>query len=163
MPTPTGYSRTQIVLHWVVALLLAAQILFEDAIGKAWRIVEDGGVPPFDPMVALHVFGGLAVLAFALWRLVLRARRGVPPPSAAEPALAKTAAHLGHLALYALMIALPVTGAAAWFGGVEASAELHELLKPALILLVALHVAATLWHQLWLKDNLLARMKRASK
>ena len=42
MPTPTGYSRTQIVLHWVVALLLAAQILFEDAIQPELRGVRQG-------------------------------------------------------------------------------------------------------------------------
>ena len=70
------------------------------------------------------------------------------------------AAHVGHWALYALMVLAPVTGLAAWYGGIEAAAEVHELFKPLLIILVAVHVLAALFHQFVLKDNLLARMKR---
>ena len=36
MSTPSGYSRVQIVLHWVVVLLIAQQYLFKDAISNAW-------------------------------------------------------------------------------------------------------------------------------
>lgn len=71
----------------------------------------------------------------------------------------RKAAHWGHLALYALMILMPLSGLAAWFGGLEAAAEVHEAMKPLLLILVAVHVAAALWHQFWLKDGLLLRMK----
>jgi cytochrome b561 len=77
-----------------------------------------------------------------------------------KPAILKLAAHLGHMGLYALMIAMPLSGAAAWFGGIEAAAEAHEVMKFLMIALVAVHVLAALWHQFWLKDGLLLRMKR---
>lgn len=160
MPAPKGYSRTQIRLHWIAAVLIVVNILFEDPIGNAWEAIEKGGAASYSSGVALHVFGGLAVLAFALWRLALRASRGVPPAPAAEPAPLRMAAHLGHLALYALMILAPVSGAMAWFGGVEAAAEVHEVFKPLFILLVGVHVLAVLWHQFRLKDGLLLRMKQ---
>lgn len=162
MPRPKGYSRTQIALHWVAFLLIVQQFVLHEGIAEAWDLVEDGGVPAFDPIVAAHVFGGMAVLAFALWRLVLRRSRGVPDLPAGGSALTRAAAHLGHHALYALMILMPVSGALAWFGGLEAAGEAHEAMKPLMLLLVAVHVLAAFWHQFWLKDGLLARMKRAA-
>lgn len=160
MQAPKGYSRTQIALHWAAFLLIVQQFVLHEGIAEAWDVIEEGGVPAFDPVVAAHVFGGIAVLAFALWRLVLRRTRGVPELPAGEPALARMAAHLGHYALYALMIVMPLSGAVAWFGGVEAAGEAHEAMKPLMLILVAVHVLAALWHQFWLKDNLLVRMKR---
>ena len=161
MPSPKGYSRTQIALHWAVAVLIVLQFVLHEPIAHAWDQVKDGLAVEFSPLVAVHVFGGVLVLAFALWRLALRKTRGAPPPPAAEPAPLKMAAQIGHLALYALMILMPVSGAAAWFGGVDFAAEVHEAMKPALLILVAVHVAASLWHQFWLKDGLMLRMKRA--
>ena len=64
------------------------------------------------------------------------------------------------MALYALMVLMPVSGAVAWFGTVEAAPEVHEAMKPAMLILVLVHVAAALWHQFWLKDGLMLRMKR---
>lgn len=161
MTPPKGYSRTQIALHWGAAILIVLQFVLHEPIADAWRIMERGGQVAFDPIVSLHVFGGIAVLALAVWRLVLRSSRGVPPPPEAEPARLKVAAHLTHLSLYVLLILMPITGIFAWFGGVEAAAEVHEALRIALLALVALHVAAALWHQFWLKDGLMLRMKRA--
>jgi cytochrome b561 len=86
--------------------------------------------------------------------------RGVPAEAEAGTALTRFAAKVVHLGLYLLMLALPITGLAAWFGGITSAADVHELMKPLLILLIALHVIGALWHQFVLKDNLLARMKR---
>ena len=77
-----------------------------------------------------------------------------------DNALMMKAAEWGHLALYGVMILIPLSGLVAWYGVVEAAAEVHEIAKPVLILLVAGHVAAALYHQFWLKDGLLLRMKR---
>ena len=52
----------------------------------------------------------------------------------------------------------PKAGIAAFT--ITAAAELHEAMKAVLMALVALHVLAALWHQFWLKDGLMARMKR---
>jgi cytochrome b561 len=159
MSHPKGYSRTQIFLHWGVAALIVAQFVLHEPIAEAWDAIEDGLSVSFNPLVAAHVFGGIAILLLAIWRLFLRAARGVPAAPDSEPPVLRKAAHVAHLALYGLMLAMPISGIVAWFGGVEAAAEVHEAMKPALLILVALHVVATLWHQFWLRDGLLARMK----
>ena len=158
---PTAYKPAQIGLHWIVAALIVLQYVFHEPIAEAWDVIEDGGTAAFDPMVAGHVFGGLAVLGLVVWRLVLRARHGAPEVPAQTPPLMARFASLGHWALYGLMIAMPVSGAAAWFGGIEAAADGHELLRVVLLALVAGHVLAALWHQFFLKDNLMARMRRS--
>ena len=59
------------------------------------------------------------------------------------------------------MLALPITGLLAWYGGVTSLAGLHgELLKTLLWVMIALHVIAALYHQFVLKDHLLDRMRK---
>lgn len=157
MPQPDRFSRPQIVLHWITAALIVGQFVFHESIADAWDRIEDGLAVAFDPLVLAHVAGGIAVLVLALWRLALRASRGAPAPLG-NP-LVQRAAHWGHVALYGVMIVMAVTGGAAWFGGIDPAAEVHELLKPVLMALVAGHVAAALWHQFVRKDGTLARMR----
>ncbi|PQO24394.1 cytochrome B [Rhodobacteraceae bacterium WD3A24] len=156
---PKGYSRAQIGLHWIVFLLVAVQFLFNGAIVEAWADFVETAESAFDPFAAAHVFGGLLVLALVLWRLVLRARRGAPPPPAQEPRVLRMAAHAAHWSLYALLILMPVTGALAWFGALEQAAGLHSVLRFALLALIALHILAALYHQFLLRDGLMARMR----
>jgi cytochrome b561 len=113
-----------------------------------------------DPLVLAHVAGGGLVLLVALWRLRLRAGRAAPAAAGAS-ATQRALAGATHLGLYALMILMPVSGSLAWFGGVELAAQGHNLLKLALLALVALHVAGALYHHFVLKDGLLDRMRRA--
>lgn len=154
---PAAYSRAQKALHWITAALIVAQFVFHERIAEAWDRLQDGLPAVFDPLVMAHVAGGIAVLAFAVWRIALRATRGAPAPQGSP--LVQRAAHWGHIALYAVMIVMAVSGGAAWFGGIEPAAEVHEALKPVLLLLVAGHVAAAIWHQVVLKDGTLARMR----
>lgn len=161
MAAPTGYSRLQIALHWGAALLIVQQYLFKDAISAAWDATTKGLEAAFDPLVLAHVAGGALVLIFALWRLAIRARHG-SPEMIGDSALQRALAKVTHLGLYALMILMPVSGAMAWFGGVETAAQGHELLKVALLALAALHVAGALYHHFVLKDGLLNRMRRSA-
>jgi cytochrome b561 len=117
------------------------------------------GAVEFSPLVAAHVFGGIAILLLVLWRLVVRFKRGAPLPPESEHPLLKMAAHLSHWLLYALMILMPVSGVLAWFGGIEQAATNHFYMKFAMLGLVALHVVAALFHQFVLKTNLIQRMK----
>lgn len=158
---PSHYSRAQIALHWVILLLIVLQFLSHESIAAAWDLAEEGGTPAFSVLTASHVFLGLLVLALVVWRIALRLTRGAPPLPAEEPAPLKLAAHLTHLALYALILALPVTGGLAWFGGIEDLAEVHEALFTALFILVGLHVLGALYQQFVLKTNIMERMKRA--
>ncbi|GGH58898.1 cytochrome B [Frigidibacter albus] len=160
MTDPTGYSKPQIRLHWIVALLIVPQFVLHDGISAAWRALRQGQEFAFDPLVPLHVAGGLLIAALAVWRIALRSRRPAPPlPEGEHPAL-KFAAKVTHGGLYALLLGLPLSGAAAWFGGVEAAGDAHEVMKTLLLVLVALHVAGALFHQFVLKDGLMLRMKR---
>ena len=160
MPTPTGYSRVQIVLHWTVFALIAQQYLFKNAISSAWDSFMEGADAVFSPLVFAHVAGGALVLVFTLWRLALRARRGAPAPiegSKVQIIIAK----FTRIGLYAVMILMPVSGSVAWFGSIGTAAQGHNVMKLLLLALVALHVVGALYHQFVLRDETLARMRCA--
>jgi cytochrome b561 len=161
MKNPSSYSRTQIALHWAVAVLVAAQYIFKDAISGAWDAIRAGETYAFDPLILAHVGGGGLILAFVGWRLALRIKRGVPAPPANEPAPLKTLSHMAHWAFYAVLAAMAVTGSLAWFGGVTQAAQAHNVLKVALLALIALHVLAVPFHHIVLKNNVMRRMIRS--
>jgi cytochrome b561 len=151
MTTATGDTRLQIALHWIAAVLIVQQYLFKDAMSAAWEAATKGLESAFYPLVLAHVAGGGMVLLFALWRLSIKARGGVPAmvgDSAMQRAMAKAV----HLGLYALTILMPVSGSVAWFGGVELAAKGHNILKIAPLAFVALHVVGALYHQFIRKD-----------
>jgi cytochrome b561 len=152
------YSKTQIILHWVVALLIVAQFVFHESIVAAWSAFREGQAVVFDPLVAAHVFGGIAILALVLWRLVIRVQKGAVPPVAGTSPRMAVVASLGHIALYGAIVLAGVSGLAAWFGEVVIAGELHETLKPVILVLVGGHIAAALYHQFYLKDGLMQRM-----
>jgi cytochrome b561 len=158
----TGYSAIQIALHWLIAVLLVAQIIMHEGMVEAWDAYNDKGdmaaTQSFSAQA--HVWAGLAVLAFAIWRLWLRQTRGVPAAPAEEAPALSLAAHVTHITLYALMILMPVTGAAVWFGGIELAGEVHGILRIPLIALVLLHVVGALFQKFWLKSNVLIRIVR---
>ncbi|MBO6886136.1 MAG: cytochrome b/b6 domain-containing protein [Marivita sp.] len=158
--TPEGYSVTQIALHWAVAVLVAAQYIFKDAISGAWEAIRAGEDYAFDPLILAHVVVGGLILAFVAWRLVLRLRRGAPLPPENEPAPLKALSHVAHWAFYAVLAAMSVTGLIAWFGDVTPAAQAHNVLKVVLLALVALHVLAVPFHRIVLKNNVMQRMIR---
>lgn len=157
---PTAYSRSQIMLHWLIFLLITVQFLLHEPMSEAWDRVEDGLAVSFDPLVASHVVLGGLIFLLMMWRVVLRLKRGAPELPAEEPPALKLIANLTHMGLYVLMVLMPVSGAVAWFGGAEAAAEAHEVMKALLLLLVGLHIAGALYQQFVLKTNIMARMKR---
>ncbi|MBI1218556.1 MAG: cytochrome B [Rhodobacteraceae bacterium] len=161
MPTPKGYSLGQIRLHWIVALLLVPQFILHDTIKADFIAIGKGEAISFSPLLAAHIFGGIALLLLMIWRLALRARRGAPRPPADEPAALQAVAKAVHVALYAILLLLPLSGLFAWFGHVNAAAQFHELMKLPLLALVGLHVLGALYHQFVLKNGLIERMKRA--
>jgi cytochrome b561 len=154
----TGYTRTQIRLHWIVFLLIALQYVLHDPIAAAWDARMAGGTVSFNPLIAAHVLGGALILLFVPWRLVLRLRDGAPPQPADEPAALKLVAKGTHAGLYLLMVLMPVSGAVAWFGGVAGAADAHEAMRILLLLLIALHVAGAVYHRLVLKSGVMERM-----
>lgn len=156
-----GFSKVQIGLHWAVAGLILFNLLMADEMKHAWREVERGAAPTLGLVGWAHIIGGVLILALVAWRLVLRWTRGVPAAPEGESAAMRLAGAAGHLALYVLMIALPVSGLLVWYGGVASLGAVHaEILKTALWVVIGLHVVAAFYHHFILKDGLLSRMRK---
>lgn len=160
MSAPQGYSKAQIWLHWIIAVLILLQFLFHEGMEEAWRALNRGEAVTGNA-AQIHVFVGILVLALVVVRLILRFRRGVPDlPPDGNP-LQDLAAKLTHAALYVLLVLIPVSGMAAWFGGVGVAGGAHGAMFAALMILILLHIAAALYHQFVLKDGLISRMMRS--
>lgn len=100
------YDRVASALHWAIGAALLAQIAF----GFGLDDIASRGTPARSAAINLHksfglVLGVLIVARFA-WRLAHR-----PPPWPASMSVGqRRAAQLGHGALYACMLILPVAG-----------------------------------------------------
>lgn len=153
----SGYSRTQIGLHWGVAALVIFQLFYGEDMSHVMRATARGAIiTPSDAFWAdIHYYIGVAVLALVLARLLIRLVRGAPEP--AQQGFMRKAAALSHGGFYILLIAAPVLGLLAYYLG-KPFGDLHEFCKPALIILIGAHAAAALFHHFWLKDDTLRRM-----
>ncbi|AUC53073.1 cytochrome b [Sagittula sp. P11] len=156
MARQEGYSGLQIGLHWTVAVLIAAAFLTHEDMGRALRNRLESG----EDATPLHVWLGIGALVFIAIRIVVRAFHGAPPPPAGQPRWADLAALWGHRALYLLMIAAPLLGIGAWYGGLRTSGEVHEVVGEALVILAAAHAVVALLHAVVKRDGVLTRMFR---
>jgi cytochrome b561 len=153
-----GYSTAQVAMHWAVVVLVVFQFVAHDGIEDAWRAFERGTAAPADLKTYLHIGAGVAILLLMLARLYLRLVRGVPEPPQDDPLLIRLVADAIHWGIYGLLIALPLTGATAWFLGVEPAAEIHELLKDILLYAVVLHIGGALFQHFFRRSDVLMRM-----
>jgi cytochrome b561 len=164
------------LLHWVSAALVLG------ALGFGIYMVEMVHDPAqrFE-LTQTHKSIGVTVLALTLVRLLLRIVTIAPKPEPAAPLLLM-AAKTAHIALYALLLAMPLSG---WlmaattpvrvptvvFGlfqlpypvaphllAYRITHAVHFGLAISLAMLIALHVAAALAHALRWRDRTLARM-----
>ena len=170
------YSATSRWLHWLPAALLAAII----PVGIWIRYFE-----PADEAFKLRLYNvheslGAIVFAIALVRLLNRFLNPPPPLPADTPAGIRLAAHVTHIALYALLVLMPITGflaTNAWgfplsvfgvlplpvpLGKNEAIAKILSLLHwcgaLTIILLISGHLAGVVYHTFVRRDGLLRRM-----
>ena len=160
--TVTGYSRAQIILHWVIAALILFQILGKGAIVEFTQAVAKGLETDQIPLLArVHVLLGILVLVLAIWRVYLRLTRGVPGAPADESPAQKAVAGIVHWSLYAVIFLMPLSGMAAWFGGVELAARFHATFKFFMIAIIGLHILGALFQQYVQKTGILKRMMKA--
>lgn len=168
------YGSLSIGLHWVMLLLLIAVYACVD--------LTDFYPKGSDSRAALktwHFMLGLSVLALGLLRLVLNLASPAPRIEPNPPRWQNLSAKLMHLALYALMIGLPLAG---WlllsasgkpipFFGLQLPAlisenkelaglikEVHEAGGTIGYFLIGLHAVAGLYHHYVVRDNTLVRM-----
>lgn len=101
--SPNKYTRIAIVLHWLIAVLIVANVLL------AWSVdyLPDADVRP---VIDTHKSIGITVLGLALMRVLWRLSHRPPPLPADYPRWERRAAHLAHALLYVLIVALPVSG-----------------------------------------------------
>ena len=168
------YTKTAKSLHWLMAILLFGLL----ALGFYMHDL------PLSPeklqLYSWHKWAGITAFLLVLVRLAWRFTHRPPALPESMPKTMQFAAHAGHLALYALMIAIPLSGwlmssakgfQTVYFGLLpipdllaknkelgECLAEVHEALNIALILVVVGHVGAALKHHFIDKDDILSRM-----
>ena len=166
------YTRMAILLHWLVAALIVANV----ALVWSTDLLPDAAIRP---VIDTHKSIGITVLGLAVMRLLWRAAHK-PPALPPYRLWERRAAHLAHAALYGLIFALPLSGwihdsawnAAAthpmyWFGlfewprlgvfnGLDPARRdvlhsqwgtIHTWCAYVLYALVAVHVAGALKHQ----------------
>ncbi len=154
-----GYSAVQIGLHWLIVVLVLFQLVFGESMGALFRAQLRGEPLPADAALGeAHIWVGFAILAAVTLRLVLRLVQGAPPPAEGS-ALTRRLAGATHLLFYVLLFAAPILGILAYWWQPELG-EVHELAKPAFIVLIILHVAGALYHQFVKRDDVLMRMSR---
>ena len=160
MQDKSGYTALQIGLHWVTAGLVALQYLLHEGVATAFDEGLETGAMGFTSGAVLHMALGALILGLASWRLILRSERPSPPPPEGEPAWAAWLSPLVHRIFYALLLALPITGALAWGMASEFMGDIHEALRAALLFLIVAHVGAVILHQALWKTGVLTRMTR---
>ena len=170
--TARAWGSVSKSLHWLIVLLILGQPLL------AMYADSLSGLAKIAPL-ALHKSLGITVLALAIIRLVWRWLN--PVPSNVDLATWERAlARLSHVALYALIFAMPLTGwmmssarnfPVSWFNLVqlpdlvrpgretyELMHDLHGTLFAALVCVALLHIAGALKHHFIDKNDVLRRM-----
>jgi cytochrome b561 len=103
--TATTWGWPARLLHWVMAGL----ILFQIGLGfRMVQLVSDVYVQ--FSLYQTHKSWGFVIFMLALLRIVWRVTHKPPEPPAGMRPLEEALARGGHLALYVLMVLLPITG-----------------------------------------------------
>jgi cytochrome b561 len=97
------YTRIAIILHWLIAILIILNVAL---IWSVEWIPEDR----IRLVIDSHKSFGITVLGLVLMRILWRAAHKPPPLPDSYPPLEKASAHGAHLALYLLMLGLPLSG-----------------------------------------------------
>lgn len=175
----TRYSSLVIGLHWFIFLLMIAIYATME-----FRVLFEKGSEPRELIKSIHFMLGATLLFLIVIRIAARVFSMTPeivPPL--KPQL-KILSKLMHLALYILMIAMPISG---WlmlnangksvpFFGLELPIlitedkalgeqlhDLHEIGATLGYVLIGLHTAAALFHHYVMKNNVLLRMSFLKK
>lgn len=156
-----SFSLPQRVLHWLTAGLVFFNLLFPDGMNAWNRSIKQTGAASAEQVASanIHAYAGIAILILVALRLVLRQIQGVPAAPTEEPQMFKLVAKVSEWTLYLLLMAMAVTGAAAYYLGFEGAGDLHaDVLKAVLWAVVGLHVLGALAHQFYWRTNVLRRM-----
>jgi cytochrome b561 len=157
-----GFSRTQISLHWATVALVALNLVLDEGIGAAQNAYKKAAEPAFWDgwLGSFHAWTGLLILLLTLVRLALRLLHGVPAPPPGDSRDMQKIASLVVIVFYAMLLLMPATGIIAYYFQEFWVGEIHQWGKPFFLGLIALHVAAALWHHFYKRNDVLRRMLR---
>ena len=161
--------------HWTIVLLILGLAIVGLTMGELPR------TPKYFWVYTAHKSLGITVLALMLLRLGWRLHAGAPEAVPGTPTWQARVAALTHWVLYALVLAMPLsgwlydsasglrpfrffglfdmpklTGPDEWLA--DQAHDAHELLFWVLVVLVALHAGAAFYHHLFQRDDTLVRM-----
>jgi cytochrome b561 len=171
---PSAYTRGAISFHWAVALLIFAAF----PLGLYMHNL------PLSPdklkLFSYHKWIGITALILAVARVVWRVNHRPPDLPTTMPRWERFSALAMHILLYAMILAVPLSGwlmssatgfQTVWFGVLPLPdligknkefgrllLELHQTLNFLLITLVGGHIAAALKHHFVAHDHILTRM-----
>ncbi|NOR52395.1 MAG: cytochrome b [Gammaproteobacteria bacterium] len=172
--TALRYSNISVILHWLIAIMLVIALFM----GSTALVNTPNDDPEKIGALTGHMIFGFSITAFMIVRLIVKMKNINPPPMVTGNAMRDKIGVSVHSILYILVILMGLSG----FGiallagipdvilGVEGAALpetfnkllprlAHGMMAKLLLAMVALHVIAALYHQLILKDNIIARMK----
>jgi cytochrome b561 len=172
--TVKRYHPVLVSLHWLVAILIFATVLFAGEEGEGGPALSIGGFPP----IGIHMILGITTLVLLTIRLIVRWFTKHPNWASTGTPFLDVVGKLTHFGLYFFTFSITITGiimasqrgllarvlgigtaAARSFGrGGFSLGAFHGLSWSLLFLLVLLHMGAALYHQFFKKDNLLGRM-----
>jgi cytochrome b561 len=172
--TQSRYTGTARALHWLAALLIFCGF----GLGLFMTSLEIA--PATLRYYAWHKWIGITVFLVAAARLAWRAAHPPPPLPATMPSWQVAASRVTHTVLYALMLAIPIsgwiyssaTGISVVYLGLVPLPDLipkdrevaktllivHKSLNYLLAAVVTMHVVAALKHQFADRDGVLGRM-----
>ena len=168
------YTSVAIGLHWLTGLM----ILISFGVGL---YMVDLPLSPFKlRLYSWHKWAGVTIFMLVLLRCLWRLSHAAPPLPNGMPRWQRVATEASHYLLYALMIAIPLSGwlmssakgfQTVYFGVIpipdllqknkelgETLALVHQTLNFTMIGIVILHAAAALKHHFIDKDDILRRM-----
>ena len=170
------YDRVAIALHWAIAISIILLGLTELLRGEIFA----KGSAPREFLKALHEPIALLVFVLILARVAWRASHHAPALPASMTHWETLLAKLAHIALYALMLIVPILGLATTYArgrGIDfgvlaippfgsglprptarAIKQAHELASIAILLLAGAHAAAGLYHHYVRGDDVMRRM-----
>lgn len=174
------YTRTAQILHWLMAIIFIVAWIIGFYSGNFLSYDVDGSFK--GSVITLHKNIATTIIFLVMIRIFWRYTHPAPElPNTMSPIM-KRFAHLGHLALYFMLLALPITGCLfSWSAGHPAPVlylfnlptlvaenpaitaivkPLHVYISWAAGLLLAGHILAALKHHFIDKDNVLNSMTK---
>ena len=177
------YTRTAQMLHWLMAIIFIAAWIIGFYSGNFLSYDVDGSFK--GTVITLHKNIATVIIFLVVVRIFWRYTHPTPElPNTMSPTM-KRLAHFGHLALYFMLLALPITGCLfSWSAGhpapvlylfnlptlISENPEITAIVKPLHIyiswaagILLAGHILAALKHHFIDKDTVLISMTKQPK